>query len=165
MVEASQLPRNRSCYPERYSRSLVCLCGLGHLFAGTPAPLTYDIEGNIQVVDTFGRAKDLLNIFFPLFGAVVTFWLGVAVEGRRADHNEAEAKQAKVEKEAAEVGARKAHNAAVEALDEAGAAVLKQMQTVDLTFDRGGGERGRASHAALENALQAIRMGRQKLYR
>ena len=51
-------------------------------------PKTINIGDTVQVIDTFGRAKDLLNIFIPLISAVISFWLGVAVEGKRADNSE-----------------------------------------------------------------------------
>lgn len=51
-------------------------------------PRGVSIGDTTQPVDEFGRAKDLLNVVVPLFGAAVTFWLGVAVESRRADDNQ-----------------------------------------------------------------------------
>lgn len=54
----------------------------------TVKPTTYEVGDNVQVVDTYQRAKDLFLLLFPLFSAVITFWLGVAVEGRRADASE-----------------------------------------------------------------------------
>lgn len=65
-------------------------------------PLVVSVGGNEQMVDTFGRAQALLNMFFPLFSAVVTFWLGVAIEGRRADRHEAEAEEEKNGRQQAE---------------------------------------------------------------
>jgi CBS domain containing-hemolysin-like protein len=50
-------------------------------------PQSVKIGDTTQVVDMFARAKDLLSVLFPLFAAVVTFWLGVTVEGKRADDN------------------------------------------------------------------------------
>jgi hypothetical protein len=128
-------------------------------------PLTYSIDGNVQIVDTFGRAKDLLNIFFPLFGAVVTFWLGVTVEGRRADRNEAEAEQARDAKEVAQAEARETRNTAADALAEAEAAVVEQMQFPGSGFERGGSDTARPGQAALQDALAALRSARQKLAR
>jgi hypothetical protein len=58
-------------------------------------PRGVKIGDAFQIVNTWERAKDLLSILFPLFGAVVTFWLGVAVEGRRADDNKQAADDAK----------------------------------------------------------------------
>lgn len=51
-------------------------------------PQAVNVGNATQVVDTYARSKDLLTTLFPLFGAVVTFWLGVAVEGKRADQNQ-----------------------------------------------------------------------------
>jgi hypothetical protein len=65
------------------------------------APTAIEVGDQVILIDPFERSKDLLNLFFPLFSAVVTFWLGVAVEGRRADKNEAEADQARQEEQEA----------------------------------------------------------------
>lgn len=65
-------------------------------------PLTYTVGDSEQVIDTFDRARDLLIVFFPLFSAVVTFWLGTAVEGRHTEKREQEAEQARGEQEQAE---------------------------------------------------------------
>jgi hypothetical protein len=43
--------------------------------------------------DSYARAKDFFVIVFPLFSAVATFWLGAAIEGKRADQSEADAKE------------------------------------------------------------------------
>ena len=43
----------------------------------------------------------------PLFGAVVTFWLGVAIEGRRADEHKENATQAGKERDEAKESERK----------------------------------------------------------
>lgn len=56
-------------------------------------PFTVAVGDSQQLVDPFDRAKDLLNILFPLVSAVITFWLGVAVEGKRAEANAETAKQ------------------------------------------------------------------------
>ncbi len=48
-------------------------------------PQVVQVGNTTQVFDSFTRAKDTLNILFPLFTAVVTFWLGVAVESKRGD--------------------------------------------------------------------------------
>jgi len=50
--------------------------------------------GTSTVVDEWDRAQDLITILFPLFTAVLSFWLGVAVEGRRADENKKTAEEA-----------------------------------------------------------------------
>lgn len=72
-----------------------------YMLINTP-PLVVSVGGNEQMVDTFDRAQALLNMFFPLFSAVVTFWLGVAIEGRRADRHEAEAEEEKNGRQQAE---------------------------------------------------------------
>jgi hypothetical protein len=51
------------------------------------APQLVQIGDTTQMVNAFDRAKDLLEKLFPWVTAVVTFWLGVAVEGKRADEN------------------------------------------------------------------------------
>lgn len=58
-------------------------------------PRSVMVGDAVQTVNSWDRAKDLISIFFPLFGAVVSFWLGVAVEGRRADENKQTANEAK----------------------------------------------------------------------
>lgn len=67
-------------------------------------PQTVQFGESLLTVDSFARSKDLLNLFFPLFSAVVTFWLGVSVESRRADKNEAEADQARQDEQEARQG-------------------------------------------------------------
>ncbi len=57
-------------------------------------PRGVEIGSALQTVDPWSRAKDLLSTVFPLLGAVVTFWLGIAVEGRRAEDNKASADRA-----------------------------------------------------------------------
>lgn len=64
-------------------------------------PTTIKVGDAVQVVDPFAQAKEVLAVVFPLLTAVVTFWLGVAVEGRRADTNAEAASQAKSETAAA----------------------------------------------------------------
>jgi hypothetical protein len=64
-------------------------------------PRAVDVGGSSQTVDEYGRAKDLPLVIVPLFGAVVTFWLGVAVEGRRADEHKQNAAQAGKERDEA----------------------------------------------------------------
>jgi hypothetical protein len=67
-------------------------------------PTAIEVGDQVIIIDPYERSKDLLNLFFPLFSAVVTFWLGVAVEGRRADKNEAEADQARQDEQEAREG-------------------------------------------------------------
>jgi hypothetical protein len=57
-------------------------------------PTAVKVGDATVVVDGYARAKELLGILFPLLSATVTFWLGVAVEGRRADANGEAAAQA-----------------------------------------------------------------------
>ncbi len=54
----------------------------------TIPPEGVPVGENTQVFDRYERAKDLLDSLFPLFSAVVTFWLGVTVESKRADQNQ-----------------------------------------------------------------------------
>lgn len=60
------------------------------------APIVYTLNETQESIIPFDQAKDLLVILFPIFSAVVTFWLGVAVESKRADQNKetAETEQA-----------------------------------------------------------------------
>jgi hypothetical protein len=67
--------------------------------ASVPSAIT--VGDQVIIFDPFERSKDLLTLIFPLFSAVVTFWLGVAVEGRRADKNEAEADEARQDEQEA----------------------------------------------------------------
>lgn len=67
-------------------------------------PETVQFGESLLTVDSYERSKDLLSLFFPLFSAVVTFWLGVSVESRRADKNEAEADEARQEEQEARQG-------------------------------------------------------------
>jgi len=57
-------------------------------------PQVVNIGNTTQIIDTYARSRDLLSTLFPLFGAVVTFWLGVAVEGKRADQSKETADRA-----------------------------------------------------------------------
>jgi hypothetical protein len=86
------------------------------------------IGGRDETVDEFARAKDVLGIIVPLFGAVVTFWLGVAVEGRRADDHRQNAVQAGKERDDAKDNERRKTTTAATALAEAGGA-LRQLRT------------------------------------
>lgn len=79
---------------------------------------------NAQLGSVGDRAKDLLNILFPLFGAVVTFWLGVAVEGRRADQNQATAEKESQERANAEARERAIKANAAAKLGEAKGRVM-----------------------------------------
>jgi hypothetical protein len=67
----------------------------------TSVPSAITVGDQIIIFDPFERSKDLLILIFPLFSAVVTFWLGVAVEGRRADKNEAQADEARQDEQEA----------------------------------------------------------------
>ncbi len=132
-------------------------------------PIMVEQGGNTQFIDPFDRAKELLDILFPLLGAVVTFWLGVTVEGRRADQNEADAKQARIEKDVEEgkkqvalAEAAKTRTEAIEILDEAEDAILTMGQDEEaglesLAVGEGLGLAGR------QRALDAIRTGRTRL--
>jgi hypothetical protein len=70
-------------------------------------PRAVDVGGSLQTVDEWSRAKDLLLVIVPLFGAVVTFWLGVAIEGRRADEHKQNAAEAGKERDEAKESERK----------------------------------------------------------
>jgi hypothetical protein len=86
-------------------------------------PHGVEIGGTTREVDEFGRAKDLLGVVVPLFAAAVTFWLGVAVEGRRADQNEDAAHSEAAQREIAQAEAHRIGNRASEALAEASGAL------------------------------------------
>jgi hypothetical protein len=65
-------------------------------------PQVVTVGNTNQVVDTYSRAKDLFSILFPLFAAVVSFWLGTAIEGQRADQNQQTAENESNKRETAE---------------------------------------------------------------
>ena len=69
-------------------------------------PVIYTVGNNTQSIDIFDRSKDLLVIFFPMSTSVVTFWLGVEVEGRRADTSQANAETERQERVIAEQNMR-----------------------------------------------------------
>jgi hypothetical protein len=81
-------------------------------------PRGVTVGGREETVDEFSRAKDVLSIVIPLFGAVVTFWLGVAVEARRADEHRENATQAGKERDEAKESERKKTTTAATALAE-----------------------------------------------
>jgi hypothetical protein len=91
-------------------------------------PRGVSVGGNNQTIDEFSRAKDVLLVVVPLFGAVLTFWLGVAVEGRRADDHKQNAAHAGQERDDAKERERKKTTVAASALAEIGQAV-KQLRT------------------------------------
>ena len=64
-------------------------------------PIGVKVGEATVIVDGYDRAKQLLGIVFPLLTATITFWLGVAVEGRRADANGKAASDATDERDAA----------------------------------------------------------------
>jgi hypothetical protein len=86
-------------------------------------PRGVDVGGSNHTVDEFSRAKDVLLVVVPLFGAVVTFWLGVAVEGRRADDHKQNAAQSGKERDDAKESERKKTTTAASVLAEVRQAV------------------------------------------
>lgn len=95
-------------------------------------PQVVKVGDAYQLVDTFSRAKDLLVILFPLFGAVVTFWLGTAIEGKRADENQQKADAEAKNRAEAELKAAKFKAYAAASSDTARtllAPMLKKMRT------------------------------------
>jgi hypothetical protein len=74
---------------------LILIVAVQTFITRTSVPSAITVGDQVIIFDPFERSKELLILIFPLFSAVVTFWLGVAVEGRRADKNEAEADQAR----------------------------------------------------------------------
>jgi hypothetical protein len=88
-------------------------------------PRGVTVGGRNEAVDEYARAKDLLLIIVPLFGAVLTFWLGVAVEGRRADEHKQNAAQAGKERDDAKESERKKTTTAATVLAEIGQVVKR----------------------------------------
>lgn len=74
------------------------------------------IGGATQLVDPFAKSKDLLSIVLPLLGAAITFWLGVAIEGKRADTNGKAADDAKQDSKEAKDRESETRTTAAEAL-------------------------------------------------
>jgi hypothetical protein len=105
-------------------------------------PQAVDIGSTVQVVDTYARSRDLLSTLFPLFAAVVTFWLGVAVEGKRADQN----------KETAEKSSAARTRAALEmgAVESPAKSLVTQLQAIRKTL--GGKAEADPSRAGLDAA-------------
>ena len=91
-------------------------------------PRAVTVGGRNEAVDEYVRAKDILAIILPLFGAVVTFWLGVAVESRRADEHKENAVQAGKERDEAKESERKKTSAASVVLSEV-SSVVKRIRT------------------------------------
>lgn len=139
-------------------------------------PLTYQVGDNVQFVDTFQRAKDLLSLFFPLFGALISFWLGVTVEGRRGDQLQ---EQVDVEKQGREEAQAQADEAQLEAADAKNQAteakqdkdrtlhnlevkILERMGPANQSAfeSRGSQAAGAATQAAFSDLLQEIRAAR-----
>jgi hypothetical protein len=100
-------------------------------------PRGVTIGGQAERVDEFLRAKDVLAIVVPLFGAVVTFWLGVAIEGRRADEHKANAVQAGKQRDDAKESERKKTTVAATALAEVGQAVKNLRRSAGEAGTRG----------------------------
>ncbi len=147
---------------------------------GVP-PQVVDVgDSKVLIESPFNQAKDLLSIFFPLFSAVGTFYLGVTIEGKRADRNAAEADQANAERKAA----TDEKDAAVEEAVSAEKAALKtrhNAQTHLANVERvtleelGAGRQGsleggvqnspmtEASRESAARILQAVRKAREAL--
>ena len=103
--------------------AVLALTFVGMLFV-TIATLGSDPRGvaignTTQQVDEYGRAKELLNVVVPLFGAAVTFWLGVAIESRQADENQQAKEREMVAREGAEKQEREMRSTAIPALHAA----------------------------------------------
>jgi len=91
-------------------------------------PRAVTVGGRDEAVDEYVRAKDVFGIIVPLFGAVVTFWLGVAIEGRRADDHKQNAVQAGKERDEAKESERKKTSTASAVLAEV-SQVVKRLRT------------------------------------
>jgi hypothetical protein len=65
-------------------------------------PRGVSIGDTTVTIDEFQRGKDIVTILLPLVGAVISFWLGVAVEGKRADENKQSAENEKDARQTAE---------------------------------------------------------------
>jgi hypothetical protein len=79
-------------------------------------PVIYSLNDSELAIDPFEQAKDLLNTLFPLFSAVVTFWLGATIEGKRADENKRQAEEEKTQRKEVEEDKRRVVDDATAAL-------------------------------------------------
>lgn len=95
-------------------------------------PQGVTIGDSVQVTDIYARAKDLLSILFPLFGAVVTFWLGVAVESKRADQNKEAAETANNELSSVQAKDKSTRVAVAEYIGEAKGTAKSQRETTKI---------------------------------
>lgn len=100
-------------------------------------PRAVTVGGREEAVDEYLRAKDILVLIVPLFGAVVTFWLGVAIEGRRADEHKETAEQAGKDRDDAKESERKKTSTASAVLAEVGQAVKRLRTRSDEVGTRG----------------------------
>lgn len=123
-------------------------------------PMVVSVGGNEQMVDTFSRAQTLLNMVFPLFSAVVTFWLGVAIESRRADKHEAEAEEEKNGRQQAEAQRNAMRTTTSQTLGK----LLNIMSTSDpANTDLRSAHPKSAESATHHRLLQAIQEAQQRL--
>ena len=117
-----------------------------------------------QVVDSYGRAKDILSIVLPLFSAAVTFWLGVAIEGRRADTNAQTAERAAAEGADAKRGQQAAKDqehqtrlVAVDALNQAEAGLAAVDATQETVERRGVGGQAAPDIGQIRDNIRAAK--------
>ena len=100
-------------------------------------PIIVEIsEGNNQVIDVHQRSMQMVEIAVPLISAVTTFWLGVAVEGKRADQAQQNANQAKQDADQANQNTNEANLNANRAQAESEVANLKLAEINKLTKTR-----------------------------
>ena len=137
------------------------------------APTTYTVGDNEMVVDTYLRSKDLFLLLFPLFSAVVTFWLGVAIEGRRADANQDAADTAREAQQQAEESETAVRTEAAGALGKVeghlSAMSLSATPAADGPLEplgaAGGEETAAARAASIDDLLATVRQAQADIRR
>lgn len=116
----------------------------------------------IQSVDEFARSKDVLAIVLPLFGAVVTFWLGIAVEAKRGDEHKQSATQARTERDDAQAAERRKATVAAGALGAVEGALASLQGRAD-TGARGPFERESVPEQQLRDVTALVQEARRRI--
>lgn len=130
------------------------------------APTVLQVGDSVQLIDPFERAQEALNIFFPLFSAVVTFWLGIAVEGRRADQAQQQAEAAQAGQQEAQADAAETRIDAEVGLANVEAAVKRNLLPAGIgALESTGGREIGVAEPAGDEILAAIDAARVRLRR
>lgn len=141
---------------------LIVAAGLTYRAIGA-TPVVYTVNGGQQSINPFDQAKDLLVILFPMFSAVVTFWLGVAVEGRRAEESKEAADREKAARETAEKDKQSIAADAAEALGKVEGWAMTLPRTVPMADP--GPHAGAPALDPRDEILRIVRDGQRTLRR